>query len=93
MRALYTFGQRACVLALIYACAGCNAVPVKQGEPVNVTQCLQGETPDVAAWPLFWWLDGAAWAISTLGIVEQERTLRTAEHACVRGLKEQGAVR
>jgi len=86
---------RAALLTWLIALAGCNTAPTivaQKYEPPRVDCTLQ-RTPDVPAWPTLWWVDGPAWAIETLGILEQERALRGREHACIAQLKAQGIVR
>jgi uncharacterized protein YceK len=81
--------------ALAISLSGCASVPtVVPAAPIPPrVDCQQGRTQDVPAWPVMWWQDGPAWAIQVLGIVEQERKLRAAEHDCIKRLKAQGAIR
>lgn len=86
---------RAALLTWLIALAGCTTAPTIVAEPYTPPRvdCIQQDTPDVPAWPTLWWVDGPAWAIETLGILEQERALRGGEHACIEQHKASGVIR
>lgn len=66
--------------------------PSTEPEP-PVVRCEKGATPDVPAWPDLWLTEGSPWAITVLGILEEERRLRAEEHRCLDDLRDRGVIR
>lgn len=56
-------------------------------------RCLLPATPDLPDWPDDWLRDGPPFAIELLGILEEERVLRAAEHECIHRLRAAGLIR
>jgi hypothetical protein len=50
-------------------------------------------TPDPPAWPDNWLLQGPAWGVAVLGILTEERRLRTVEHECEADHRARGVIR
>lgn len=85
---------RALVLVvLLTACANTPklADPSEQ-EPARV-DCRERAGQPVPPWPLLWFLMGPSYAIELLGLIEQDRTLRGNEHACLERLRGEGVIR
>jgi len=77
---------------LLAACTPVRPVPPEQPMPVRV-DCQQHETADVPAWPSAWLIEGPAWGLQVLGILEEERKLRGEEQGCIFVLKAKGVIR
>ena len=75
---------------LLTACATTPEPLIAQTLRVD---CRLPDTAPVPAWPVMWWLDGPAYAIELLGVIEQERALRAAEHGCNESLRQEGLIR
>lgn len=60
-------------------------------------RCEKSATPEVEATPIAtlkeWIERGPAWAVTVLGILTEERQLRSEEHRCLHDLRAQGVIR
>lgn len=82
------------VALLLCGCATAPPVsPLPSAYEAPRVDCTLQQTTDTPAWPVLWWLNGAAFAIEVLGILAQERDLRGREHACIDTHKDMGIIR
>lgn len=80
------------LLSCLPSCTTRAVRPSKEPEP-PVVRCEKGATPDPPDWPVLWWLDGPAFAITVLGILTEERQLRAEEHRCLADHRRAGHIR
>lgn len=94
----------ACLLVLsAFTLSACRTSPPRLIPPTPpIVECEEGKTRDVQPWPYLapgspltaeWAKAANAWANDTVGIVEEERKLRRAEHGCLGKLRDEGAIR
>lgn len=81
------------LLAGLTACAGAPKVADPTDREPPRVDCRERAGQPVPPWPVLWFLMGPSYAIELLGIIEQDRTLRSAEHGCIDRLKATGGIR
>ncbi|MDQ3287671.1 MAG: hypothetical protein M3Q42_05300 [Pseudomonadota bacterium] len=85
------------VLALALTLTACKTTEPKATANTEwqppVVACQQARTPDYPPPPMFWFLDGPAWAVQVLGVAIEERRLRGIEHACMDDHRKRGLIR
>lgn len=70
--------------------------PSKEPEPPEI-RCEQGATTDPGLAPVAtiaqWIKEGPAWAVAVLGVLTEERRLRSVEHDCMAQHRAKGHIR